>query len=186
MKFLLFILVLVMFCLQCKTIQTESPISGDSALHNPSGKMRLYVISMGYGGLKHSRYCAILEEDGKRHLLTTRGAIQEKQLRQAVRYTSKVRLFFGWFAHSEAIKEGEKDELVFQMRFSDAIFLSGEEGVRIKRVSALQDTSGEEDIELTTRKLKIIADRIRQTQPHKGRSEVCQKELKEKFPDLSY
>ncbi len=169
MKVLL--LVLVLFCTQCVAMRTENPVSDDAALHNPSGKMRLYAVPAGVGAT--ANYCVILENNGKRELLTTRGSLTEKQLRKAVRYTSKGRLFWGWFPHSTAIGEGEKDETVFHMRFGDHLFFSAEEGLRISRSSALRDTSDEENIELTTRKIKIIIDRLRKKRPDSGRYGFC-------------
>lgn len=162
---------LIMFCIQCATMRTENPVSEDSALHNPSGKMRLYAISV--GGMASVSYCAILAENGKRDLLTQRGSLTEKQLRKAVRYSSKWRYWF-WFPHAKAVEEGEKEETILQMRVAgDYIFLTTEEGIRQQRVAAMLDTTGEEDIELKTRKLKIIADRIRNTQPEARNAGLC-------------
>ena len=169
MRVLLF--VLGMFCIQCATMRSENPTSGDSALHNPSGNVRLSAISV--GGVGGVSYCAVLEEGGKRTILTPRGSLTEKQLRKAVRYSSKWRYWF-WFPHAKAVQEGEKEETIMQMRLAgDYIFLTTEEGIRQQRVAAMRDTTGEDELELKTRKIKIIADRIRNTQPESHNLGVC-------------
>ena len=175
MKVLL--LVLAMFCVQCVAIRTENPVSDDAALHNPSGKMRLYAVHV-TGPLaekNYSRpsYCVILDNDGERSLISHQGSLTKEQLRKAVRYASKWRLFFGWFAHSTAIGEGEKEETVFHMRFGDSFFLSAEEGMRQRRSYALQNTSGEDNVELTTKKLKLILNRLMDEKPEPRNGGLC-------------
>ncbi len=144
-------------------------ISGvaNADIHSPDASMRLY------GERASAGYCVYLESDGQIELLSERGALTEKQLRKTVSYAGYARHLFIWFVRANAIKNGELDATVAQMNSDVGLeALWAEKYLRRVRVDALVRASGQ-DIELSDRKIQVIAGKIAAQKVESGNHGAC-------------